>query len=158
MRLTVSLTNGTTLAFEGDYDELADVVEDFVRKYGTGPTAGRLVPDSKEVADPLANGSRRWSEQSARKLSGLLYGEQEKVVRFLLDQGGKASYAELKQHLGYGEQKLSGILSAITRNAQAATGDRLARLVDWRTRKDGEREYYIDPEALPVLQKCSREP
>jgi hypothetical protein len=67
-------------------------------------------------------------------------------------------YADLGKHMGFEAQHLSGVLSPITRNAQTATGDRLARLVDWRISDKRVREYYIDPEALPLFQQLVRQP
>jgi hypothetical protein len=151
MKLMIPLVDGANLTFEGTYDELVQVAEDFVKKHAATIAVSGTASAAQQGTQPRVNGSRRWTEQSARRLLGLLYGEQEKVVRFLVEHGGAATYGELKQHLGYDGQRLSGILSPITRNAQTATGDRLARLVDWRVRKDGEREYYIDAEALPFL-------
>ncbi len=156
MKLTIHLLDGTVLTFEGVKDELLEVAEDFAKKHSV-PTVHSTATAQVDT-QPRVNGSRRWNEQSVRRLTGLLYGEQEKVVKFLLENGGAASYVELGQYLGYDGQRLSGILSPITRNAQTATGDRLARLVDWRLRKDGQREYYIDPEALPLFQQSAKQP
>jgi hypothetical protein len=154
MKLMVPLTDGRSLTFEGEADELISVAERIVKNNGSQIAA---VPVSKgSAAIQSAAGSRRWTEQSTKKLWGLLYGEQAKLVKFLVDKGGQATYEELTKHMGYGAQHLSGILSPLTRNSQTATGDRLARLVDWKIDKNAKRQYYIEQQALPFLQQLVR--
>lgn len=154
MKLTVGLIDGRTLLFEGTYEELVKAGEECVARFGnliaSAADAAQLQP-SMPIAVRAGTSSRRWTEQTARRLWGILYGEQAKLVKYLVQRGGKAKYAEVGKYLGYEAQHLSGVLSSITRNAQAATGDRLARLVDWRIPEDGKREYYVDPDALPFL-------
>ena len=152
MKLHIPLTDGTSLTFEGEYEELVQTAEKFVEKHGQLIAAQSPAPMQATSANGPKPQSRRWSEQSVKRLWGMLYGEQAKVVKFLVGRGGKTSYAELSKHIGYDAQHLSGILSPITRNAQTATGDRLARLIDWRVSDKGVREYYVDSEALPLLQ------
>jgi hypothetical protein len=156
MKLTIPMRDGTTLLFEGTYDELVPLAEKMVEKCGS-----MIALDGAELqrdSAPGASTSRRWSEQSVRRLWGLLYGDQAKLVKFLAQHGGKATYEEVQKHMGYGAQHLSGILSPITRNAQTATGDRLARLVDWRIRDGGTREYFLDPIALALLEQINKHP
>lgn len=155
MKLSVGLANGRILVYEGTYEELVQVGEKLVREIGSE------IIDVKE-AEKLggqqihmsANGnSRRWTNHNVKKLLGLLYGEQLKLVKFLAERGS-ATYQELKNHMGYGGQHLSGILSPVTRNVQTATGDRSARVVDWRPDGSGARRiYFVDPEALPLLKE-----
>lgn len=89
-----------------------------------------------------------------RKLSNTLYGDQRKLVRHLVLHGGTAKYKELGQHMGYEAQKLSGVLSAITRNTQSTTGNPRAQLVYWRIPEDQKREYHIAATALPLLKEA----
>jgi hypothetical protein len=151
MKLMVPLKDGRTLEFEGEPDELIAAAEKIVRSTGS-QIAMKVSSEQTTTSNPALSGSRRWTEQSTKKLWGLLYGEQAKVVRFLVERGGQSTYEELTKHMGYGAQHLSGILSPLTRNSQTATGDRLARLVDWRIDQNAKRQYYIDPEALVFLQ------
>jgi hypothetical protein len=136
------------LLFEGTHEELIPLAEKMVEKHGP------LIAFDK-ASEPVQrpNVIQRWTEQSARRLAGLLYGDQAKLVKFLIGRGGTASYEEIQKHMGYGAQRLSGILSPITRNAQTATKDPLARLVDWRFTDKGVREYFIDVGALPLLRQ-----
>lgn len=165
MKLTVELVDGTKWFYEGEYDELVHLSEKLVYRFGElikrkddpsfpGPTTpGPTLQQLEAPASGVPTMNRRWTEQSARRLWGLLYGEQAKLVKFLVSrEGGKASYAELCKHMGYEGQHLSGILSAITRNAKTATKNSGARLVDWRLIKNGVSEYFIDPEALSFFE------
>ena len=151
MRLLVPLTDGRTLTFEGEADELIATAEKLANTNGT-QIANKPVGRTDTTAQ-ASTGGRRWTEQSTKRLWGILYGEQAKVVKFLVDKGGQATYEELTKYLGYGAQHLSGILSPLTRNSQTATGDRLARLVDWKIDKSAKRQYYVDGDALPHLQQ-----
>jgi hypothetical protein len=157
MKLYVPLIDGGTLTFEGNYDELISIAERFLEKHGN-LIAANATSEASLAESGKQPGNRRWNEHSARRLWNLLYGDQSKAVRFLVEQGGKAEYKELGKHMGYHAQRLSGILSAVTRNAQTATGDRMSRLVDWRIADRGRREYYIDPEALPFFQHLVLQP
>lgn len=75
-------------------------------------------------------------------------------MKFLVQRGGTAGYAEITKYMGYNGQHLSGMLSPITRNAQSATGDRLARVIDWRPDESGtKRIYFVDTVALPLLKE-----
>jgi hypothetical protein len=97
---------------------------------------------------------RRWTEHSVRKLLGLLYGDQEKLLKFLVEHGGTATYAEGGQHMRYDGQRLSGILSPLTRNAKTATQDDSAQIIHWRpSEHPGQRIYFVNPEALPLLKE-----
>src|SRR6266849_9787662 len=119
MKLLVGLANGTILTYEGTYDEVTKIGEKLVGEFG--PEIINLEEAEKLGGQQIqmnANGSRRWNNHSVRKLLGLLYGEQMKLVKFLVEHGGTATYAEITKHMGYGGQHLSGILSPITRNAQ----------------------------------------
>jgi hypothetical protein len=153
MKLLIPLIDGRTLTFEGEHDELVAVAEKFAQS--CPPQIAMTTGSGGSAENP--DSSRRWTEQTTKRLWGMLYGEQAKLVRFLVDRGGKATYDELAKHMGYKGQHLSGILSPLTRNAQAATGDRLARLVDWRIDKNSQRQYFIQAEALPHLRLIVRE-
>jgi hypothetical protein len=160
MKLRVPLVDGTELVFEGERDELVATAEKFVEKAGSvvamkgkGVQPPSTLIPIKNNANQNGQASRRWNEQSCRKLWGNIYGEQAKLVKYLVENGGVATYGEIEKKMGYKGQHLSGILSPLTRNSQTATNDRLARLVDWRVIKTGIREYYIDSEALPFLKE-----
>ena len=173
MKLTVELIDGTKWLYEGTYEELVQLSEKLVCRYGDyiksqhdpsfagptrpGPTLAELTgeaPTTVITAPATATAARpRWTEATVRRLVSRLYGEQLKLVKFLAScDGGKTSYAAICKHMGYQGQHLSGILSPITRNAQTATRDKSARLIDWRVTETGGSEYYLDPEALPFLK------
>lgn len=158
MKLFVACANGATIVVEGSYDEITSYGDKLVREFG--PDIVNL-EDAQRVGGPTVHVKvpkiPRWTENSVKKLKDVLYGEQEKLLRFLVEQhDGTATYEKIQNHMGYAEQHLSGILSPITRNAQSATGDSSARLIDWRPngydRK--KRVYFVDPEALPLLKEA----
>ena len=158
MKLHIPLSDGTTVTLEGEYEELVQAAEKFVENRGVQVAVRPSSPQQSAVANASKPQSRRWTEQTAKRLWSMLYGDQAKLVKFLVERGGTTSYAELGKHMGFNAQRLSGVLSPITRNAQTATGDRLARLVDWRANIKGVREYYIDAEALPLFQQLVKQP
>lgn len=157
MKLHIPLSDGTTLTFEGSHDELMGIAERFVDKHGPLVSQAGNGMHGEAPHGMSTSSSRRWTEQAARRLWGLLYGEQAKVVKALVSRGGTTEYHELGKHMGYDAQHLSGVLSAITRNSQTATGDRLARLVDWRVADSGKRVYFIHPDALPFFQQLLKQ-
>jgi hypothetical protein len=156
MKLFVGLANGATLAVEGTYEEITRYGDKLVREFG--PDIINL-EEAQKLGGPTvhvkAPSILRWTEHSVKKLLGLLYGEQEKLLKFIVEHGGTATYAEIGKHMGYNGQHLSGILSPITRNAQSATNDDSARVIDWRpSEHPGQRIYFVDSEALPLLKKA----
>jgi len=143
MKLTVETAQGNILTFEGEPLELAEVAAKLASQDGKA---------SQSMENQRAPAKRYWNEQSARRFWAMLWGEQAKLVKFLVSKG-TATYEEVQKFMGYGQQNLSGVLSGITRNAQAATGDRLARLIDWKFTDDGERRYFVDSDAHPFLKQ-----
>lgn len=157
MKLSVPLTTGQVLVFEGTYEELIRVGEEFVARHGN------LIATPTDVAQlqPMAtinvgDGVRYWTEHTARALWTLLSGDQAKLVKYLLQRGGAAKYSDVQKQLGLGAQKLAGVLSSITRNAKKATGYREARLVNWRKTSGGDNEYYVHPTALSLLSAIAK--
>jgi hypothetical protein len=155
MKLSIPLADGTTLVYEGTREELEQIGEAFVAKFGSEVGSSSDAKRLGGVTVRVPSDGHLWSEHSVEKLWALLYGEQSKLVKFLIERGGTATYAELKKYMGYDAQKLSGILSPITRNSQTATGDRLARLIDWRIDDAGTRRYFVEARALPLLRKIA---
>src|ERR1700740_470762 len=134
MKLSVGFANGATLVVEGSYEEITSYGDKLVREFGQDivnlDEARRLGGPTVHVNAPKIP---RWTERSVRKLKDVLYGEQEKLLRFLVEQhDGAATYEEIENYMGYAGQHLSGILSPITRNSQSATDDSSARLIGWR--------------------------
>ncbi len=146
MKLSIPLADGRILVYEGTHEELVQIGEDFVARFGAEITTTQQAQSLGGVTVHA-----KWSGHKIKKLLSLLYGDQAKLVKFLVEQGGTSPYTQVAKHMGYDAQRLSGILSPITRNAQAATGDREARLIDWRIDDSGTRQYFIHPDALPFL-------
>src|SRR5690349_21368531 len=81
MKLHIPLVNGTTLVFEGEYEELVKVGEEYVSKYSAhiGSRPNGVQPTEVGMPLPSSPISRRWTEHTIRKMRVLLYGEQAKV-------------------------------------------------------------------------------
>jgi hypothetical protein len=153
MKLFVALANGAILTYEGTEEEVGRLGVKLVRDLGPDIID---VEEAEKLGGPAIRlkAPRGWTEHSVRKLLGLLYGEQEKLLKFLVEHGGTATYAEVGQHMGYDGQHLSGILSPLTRNAKTATQDDSAQIIDWRpSEHPGQRIYFVNPEALPLLKE-----
>ena len=80
MKLSIPLADGTVLVYEGTIEELSQIGEEFVSRFGSDITSLDQARKLGGVTVRVNSGSRRWSEQSLRKLWGLLYGEQAKLV------------------------------------------------------------------------------
>jgi hypothetical protein len=155
MKLNVGLANGTVLVVEGTYDEITSYGDKLVTQFG---------PDIIKVEDARKLGGQTislkapalspWNEKSVKNLVDLIYGDQLKLLKFFVGRGGTVTYSEIEEHMGYKGQRLSGILSPLTRNAKSATRDDRAKLIDWRPgNKLGARIYSLDPDALPLLKE-----
>src|SRR5713226_4364057 len=114
MKLHIPLLDGQALTFEGTHEELVAIAERFVRNHAPILAVGSVNPPVESRQSP----SRRWTEQTAKRLWGLVYGDQAKLVKFLVERGGSATYEDLTKHMGFEGQHLSGILSPLTRNSQ----------------------------------------
>jgi hypothetical protein len=153
MKLFVGLANGALLTYEGTEEEVGRLGVKLVRDLGPDIIN---VEEAEKLGGPTIRlkAPRRWTENSVRKLLGLIYGEQEKLLKFLVAHGGTATYAEIEVHMGYKGQHLSGILSPLARNAKTATKDDSTKIIDWRpSEHPGQRIYFVDPEALPLLKE-----
>jgi hypothetical protein len=144
MKLNVQLASGHNLNFEGTYDELVRISHEFARQ---PKTSAPPLPDPDNAG---------WSAKTAQRLRDKLFGDQQKLISYLVSVGGTATSSQIEEQLGLAKHKLAGVLSAITRNAQNATGDRAARLVAWRGSADNQYVYYIVPEALPYMTESYR--
>jgi hypothetical protein len=149
MKLNVLLTNGNALNFEGTEKELINISLELVNKWGN------LIANNRDGSEPKLHDANtrlsEWTAQTAKQFLNKLFGDQQKLVGYLIAKGGTATSSEIEEQLGLAKQKLAGVLSSITRNAQKATSDRAARLVAWRGTADGAYQYYIEPEALQYM-------
>ena len=152
MKLLVGFTDGTILTVDGSYDEITSYGDKLIREHGTQvinlEEAKKLGGQMIHVKAPPV-----WTEQSVKNLLGLIYGDQEKLLKYLVGNGGTATYEEVGKHMGYNGQRLSGILSPLARNAKSAMNNDSAKIIDWRpSQHPGERIYFVNAEALPLLK------
>src|ERR1700730_4931556 len=155
MNLFVWLANGSKLEVHGTFEEITSYGDKLIRDYGieiiNREEGEKLGGPTIHVQAPALP---RWTEEKVRNLLGRLYGEQEKLLKFLVEHGGTATYAEVGQHMGYDGQRLSGVLSPLARNTKSATMDDSAWIIDWRpSEHPGQRIYFVDPEVLPLLKE-----
>ena len=138
---------------DGTPAEVGEILRQFPELRAGIPSNGS--DKSSLIAAAEAKGAPRyWTENAVRRLATLLWGDQKKLARLLMERGG-VSYREVLKHLGFSKgQQLSGIRSGITRNAKKVTGFADAEFVQWRRRTDNdwEGEYYIHPDALRLLK------
>jgi hypothetical protein len=147
MKLIVEQSDGTKLTFEGDALELATIAEKF---------AGGQFGESPTVFTPRPPNSRpgEWTNSTLSELWRLLWGDQAKLVKFLVERSGEAPYTEIGIHMGYDRQKLGAILSAIIRNARKVTKNPAAQFLRWRLSDNRGQIIYIDPAALDPLERA----
>jgi hypothetical protein len=147
MKLIIEPPDGTKLTFEGDALELATIAEKFAgRESGASPTL--FTPR------PLNPPPGKWTNSNLSELWRLLWGDQAKLVKFLVERSGEAPYTEIGIHMGYDRQKLGAILSAIIRNARKVTKDPEAQFLRWRLSDNRGQIIYIDPAALDPLERA----
>ena len=99
-----------------------------------------------------------WTEKKARHFWDSLDprhngGDQKKLLRFLMDNGGKAHEDEVRKHLGTKKgQELAGILANLSRNARREAKDDDVKAVV-RTYQNGDRIYSIPQDLLQFLKQ-----
>src|SRR5712672_3418362 len=101
MKLFVWFTNGSKLEVDGTYEEVTSYGDKLIRERGTdiinAEEGESLGGPTTHVKAPAI----RWTETSVSKLLAALYGDQEKLLKFLVEHGGTATYAEVGKHMGY---------------------------------------------------------
>jgi hypothetical protein len=101
-----------------------------------------------------------WTEKKARAFWDSLdiynsTGRQQKVIRFLIKNGGRATENEVWKYLGIEKgQELAGVLANITRNARREAKDDRVRVVRWTHDGKGY-HYYIPEDILQFLKPFS---
>ena len=141
--MKATLPDGTIL--DGTFDEVTSAVREIQGKSTTHATSS----DNKHSSNGTngQQGTTVWTMKRAEALWKSLYGDQEKLVKFLLDKGGSASQSDIMKHLGLktGNQ-LAGVRSSITRNARRETQYQAATVIEWATGADGKWHYKLVPE------------
>ncbi|HZE73020.1 MAG TPA: hypothetical protein VE135_26210 [Pyrinomonadaceae bacterium] len=137
VKLTVPLGDGRVMTYEGTEQEVMNIGKAY--ENGSAPV------DTGTKVEIVV-----WTKQSARTFVDLLYGDQHKLLQFLVQRGGAAPYADVEAYMGYRGQRLAGVLSSLTRNAKKATAMEQARVLEWRG-VPGNYEYFVDPKALPFF-------
>jgi hypothetical protein len=150
MKLIVENPSGTRFTFEGEALELAEIA--------TKLAGVHLEPGPGYVPQKLDPIPGIWTESNLRELRALLWGDQAKLMEFLLDRSGEAPYSEIGVHMGFTRQKLGAILSAIMRNGRKAANDPEAQLLRWKLSDSRGQIIYIDPAAQPILQDIRTNP
>jgi hypothetical protein len=108
------------------------------------------ITGSVQVAQFAGGESDVWSDETVRAFWNSLDrrhngGRQQKLLRLMVKQEGKATLNEVTQHLKVEPSKLRGVLANITRNARRETGFEKALVVDWANEKGG---YYFVPDIV----------
>lgn len=146
MKLVVDNPDGSRLTFEGEALELAAVASKLASQR-FDPSQGRFTPR------PLDPPPGTLTNSHLAELWRLLWGDQARLVRFLVERSGEAPYTEIGIHMGYDRQKLGAILSAIIRNARKAAKNPEAQFLRWRLSDNRGQIIYIDPAALDSLKR-----
>jgi hypothetical protein len=148
MKLIVEQSDGTKLTFDGDARELTIIAEKF---------ASRQLAESSTLftSRPPTPLPETWTDSNLRELWALLWGEQARLVKFLVERSGEAPYTDIGVYMGYERQRLGAILSAIIRNARKAAKDPEAQFLRWRVSVSDNRGQiiYIDPSALDTMER-----
>lgn len=154
------LVDGTQL--EGTPKEISDAMRELWSLMRLKPSSdGRFrfprlsQEDTNALSDIAVDGEATaiWTEDRVRALWNWLYGNQKKLVQFLIDHGGRARKEELEKVLGIKKgNELAGLLSCITRNARRETKYGEAEVVCWERGDDGREYYRIVPQVYEILK------
>ena len=109
-------------------------------------------PKATSKGDPqfwnAVNAETFWNSLDPRRGGG----NQKKALQFLIKNGGRATYKELKTHMGFEGQRLAGVLANITRNARRETEYAKALAIDWKHDGTGSGFYFIPDDLLTFLK------
>lgn len=162
MKLIADLLDGTRLTFEGEASELATIASKLATQSCFSPRVGSIRPSFETTAGPIRVASSMepppvfWHDANIREFWALLWGEQAKLVRFLVERSGEAPYTEIGVYMGYDRQKLGAIFSAIIRNARKAAKSPHAQFLKWKLSDARGQIIYIDPLAFEPLERIIR--
>lgn len=132
--------------FEGTPEEF-NVIRNHPGTAQNGDTAAKLSgnPHFWKAANALAF----WNSLDTRHNGG----KQKKVLRFLIKKGGRATFEEVKSHLGVDSgQEVAGVLANISRNARRETEYKKALAVDWKSDSKGDGYYFIPDDLLQFMK------
>jgi len=111
-----------------------------------------------QAAMKATNGTSVWNEKRAREFWDTLDvrhagGKQKKLLRFLIDNGGRAKESDVRKLLGIKKgQELAGVLANLSRNARREAKDDDVKVVV-RIYDEGVRTYYIPDDILQFLKQ-----
>jgi len=139
------------LIFEGTPGEVADLLERMPQlnstiHHSSGAASGAdAVPQNPKMAV--------WTKERVIEMWNCLYGDQQKLVEFIVRKAGKVTMADAQKYLGFSKgPAIAGVMSSITRNARRITKYKEARFVeDWIDQKKGVWGYYLPRYILAVL-------
>ena len=151
--MKATLLDGTVLA--GNVEELSAAVRAIQGRPAASAGAGeRDVNGTNSGKLEGTQGTTVWTLKRARKLWSWLYGDQRKLVQFLLDKGGSATTQDIMKYLGMKKgNELAGVRSCITRNARRETAYREADVIGWALGDDGKWRYKLVPEVHELLKQ-----
>jgi hypothetical protein len=143
------------LVFEGAPGEIADLLERMPHLNVSGlPSNGS---DANVQPSPISPKVAIWTRERVTEMWNGLYGDQKKLVKLILDKGGKVEVTDAQKHLGFGRgPRIAGVLSCITRNARRITKYKEARFVeDWIDEKRHSWGYRLPQHILATLQNVA---
>jgi hypothetical protein len=149
--MKATLPNGTVL--DGSPEEVREALQFLLGNITTHVSANAGV-----AGNHVANGSSAtvWTLQRAEALWNCLYGDQKKLIQYLLLKG-TASVPEIIKHLGMKKgAALAGVRSSLTRNARRVTEYKKANVINWTPGASDHKWYYkIVPEVEVLLRQIS---
>ncbi len=140
------------LLFDGTPGEIAELLERM-------PQLNSVAQASSvrgSISSSTSSGLSLWTPEKVSRMWSGLYGDQKKLVQFIVSKGGKVTVTEAQKHLGFARgPAIAGVLSSITRNARRVTKYKEARLVeDWTEDRNGTTVWgYRLPDPVLTLLK-----
>src|SRR2546425_10261152 len=139
------------MVFEGTPGEVSDLLERFpqLNPSALPPSGAGGGPAAESISPKVAV----WTKERITAMWNCLYGDQQKLVEYIVRRGGRVTLAGAQKHLGFSKgPEIAGVMSSITRNARRITKYREARVVeDWINQKAHSWGYCLPKHILPVL-------
>ena len=148
--MKATLPDGTIL--EGNHEELTAALRSL--QGGSTMHAPAVTGASGNHVVNGPSGTSVWTIERARALWGYIYGDQKKLIQYLLSKG-TASVPEILGHLGMKKgAELAGVRSSLTRNARRETGYKDAKVIQWtQGANKNDWNYRLDPEVEALLRQ-----
>ena len=154
--MKATLPNGIVL--EGPAEEVTKALQAIQGELASAQTTPLIENNNHAANGNDQHGEVIWTQKRAQAFWSCLYGDQQKLIRFLLDKDGSALQEDVMKHLGLKKgNSLAGVRSCITRNARRETDNKKAKVIKWMLGENRKWYYQLVPEVHDLLKQIADE-